>query len=119
MRMTYFEQEDILHLMAAPGPEVQSVELSPDIAVELYDEGQVLGLEIVSASQHAPDLLARLVGEMQRAGTAELEYQLHEGPDDAAGDEELLAEALEMLCAYENDKLGWKSLDDFETELSE
>jgi uncharacterized protein YuzE len=106
MRMTYFEQEDILHLMAAPGPEVQSVELSPDVAVELYDEGQVLGLEIVSASQHAPDLLAQLVGEMQTAGTAELEYQLQEGLAGAVGDDELLPEALETLQTYRRDRSG-------------
>jgi len=46
-----------------------------------------------------------------------LEYWLHEGPDDVAGDEELVAEALQMLQAYESDKSGWKSLEDFEAEL--
>ena len=46
-----------------------------------------------------------------------LEYWLHEGPEDAAGDEELVVEALQMLQAYESDKSGWKTLEDFEAEL--
>jgi uncharacterized protein YuzE len=119
MHMVYFEQEDILHIMAAAGPEAQSFELNPGITLEMDYEGQVLGLEIVNASQHLPDLLAQLAGVMQTAGTAELEYQLHERPDDATGDEELLAEALEMLQAYKHDQSGWKSLEDFEVELSQ
>jgi uncharacterized protein YuzE len=40
MRMVYFEQEDILYLMLVPGTEVQSVELSPDVTVELDAQGQ-------------------------------------------------------------------------------
>jgi uncharacterized protein YuzE len=119
MQMVYFEQEDILHIMAAAGPEAQSFEIDPGITLEMDYDGQVLGFEIENASQQVPDLLARLAGEMQTAGIAELEYQLHEGPDDAAGDEELLAEALEMLRAYKRDKSGWKSLEDFEAELSQ
>ena len=47
-----------------------------------------------------------------------LEYWLHEAPEDEDGDAELLAEALEMLKTYETDRSGWKSLEDFETELT-
>jgi uncharacterized protein YuzE len=55
MRMVYFEQEDILHLMVAPGPEAQSVELSPDVTVEMDAEGQILGIEILNASRFMRD----------------------------------------------------------------
>ena len=47
-----------------------------------------------------------------------LEYWLHEGPEDESGDEELVTEALEMLRAYQSDKSGWMSLEDFEAELA-
>ncbi|HNS02097.1 MAG TPA: DUF2283 domain-containing protein [Anaerolineae bacterium] len=53
--MAYFEKEDILHLMVAPGPEVQSVELSPDVTVEMDAEGQILGIEILNASRFLRD----------------------------------------------------------------
>ena len=55
MRMAYFEAEDILHLTVASGPEVQSVELSPDITVEMDAQGQILGVEILNASQFLRD----------------------------------------------------------------
>jgi uncharacterized protein YuzE len=45
--MAYFEAEDILHLTVASGPEVQSIELSPDITVEMDAQGQILGVEIL------------------------------------------------------------------------
>ncbi len=119
MRMVYFEQEDILHLMVASGSEAQSIELSPDVTVEMDTDGQTLGVEIVNASQYVPELLAQLLAEISTLDPDEvLEYLLHEGPDDATSDDELLAEALEMLQTYKHDKSGWKSLEDFEAELS-
>jgi len=42
MRMAYFESEDILYLTIAGGPEAQSVELSPDITVEMDIDPDVL-----------------------------------------------------------------------------
>ena len=55
LRMAYFEKEDILHLMVAPGPETQSIELSPDVTVEMDAEGQILGIEILNASRFMRD----------------------------------------------------------------
>lgn len=42
-RLRYFEQEDILHLVISDGPESRSVELSPNITVELNDEDEMIG----------------------------------------------------------------------------
>lgn len=53
--MVYFEQEDILHLMVVPGPEAQSIELSPDVTVEMDAKGQILGIEILNASRFMRD----------------------------------------------------------------
>jgi hypothetical protein len=42
----------------------------------------------------------------------------HEGPDDPAGDEELLTEALTMIEQYEKNPEGWKTLEEFEAKLA-
>jgi len=47
-----------------------------------------------------------------------LDYWEHEGPDDPAGDEELLSEALTMIEQYEKNPEGWKTLEEFEAELA-
>ncbi|HSW01977.1 MAG TPA: DUF2283 domain-containing protein [Sedimentisphaerales bacterium] len=60
-RMAYFEQEDILHLMISEGAEAQSVELSPNITVELNDKGELIGIEILDASQFLRDMIAESV----------------------------------------------------------
>jgi len=48
-RLRYFEQEDILHLVISDEPESRSVELSPNITVELNDKNEMIGVEIVKA----------------------------------------------------------------------
>ena len=55
MRMAYFEKEDILQFVVADGPEAQSVELSPDVTVEMDAQGQILGVEILNASRFLRD----------------------------------------------------------------
>ncbi len=50
-RIRYFEQEDVLHLLIAEGPESGSVELSPNITVELNDKNEIIGVEILNASE--------------------------------------------------------------------
>ena len=48
-----------------------------------------------------------------------LEYWEHEGPDDPAGDAQVIAEALELLQQYEKNPEGWRTLEEFEAELAE
>jgi uncharacterized protein YuzE len=54
-RIRYFEQEDILHLVVAEGPESRSLELSPNITVELNDQNELIGVEILNASAFLRD----------------------------------------------------------------
>ena len=56
-RLAYFEKEDVLHLALSDGPEVQSVELSPNITVELNDKGELIGIEILKASAFLRDTI--------------------------------------------------------------
>jgi uncharacterized protein YuzE len=51
----YFEQEDILHLVISEEPESRSLELSPDITVELNDQNEMIGVEILNASKFLRD----------------------------------------------------------------
>jgi len=59
--MVYFEKEDILHLTISEGPEAQSVELSPNITVELNDKRELIGIEILDASAFLRDTIAESV----------------------------------------------------------
>ena len=60
-RMVYFEQENVLHLVISEEPEVQSVELSPNITVELNDKGELIGIEILDASEFLRDTIMESV----------------------------------------------------------
>ena len=59
--MAYFEKEDIVHLVISEGREVQSVEVSPNITVELDDKGELIGIEILNASEFLRDTIAESV----------------------------------------------------------
>ncbi len=66
-KLRYFETEDILHLVIAEGDEAKSVELSPNITVEINGEGQLIGIEILNARDYLRDSLlstaqAKLLG---------------------------------------------------------
>ena len=54
-RVRYFEQEDVLHLVIAEGGEGRSLELSPNITVELNDQNELIGVEILNASSFLRD----------------------------------------------------------------
>jgi uncharacterized protein YuzE len=54
-RMRYFEEEDVLHLAIAEGHETQSLELSPNITVELNERNELIGVEILEASSFFRD----------------------------------------------------------------
>ena len=60
-RIRYFEQEDVLHLVIADGPESGSVELSPNITVELNDKNEIIGVEILNASAFLRDSILESV----------------------------------------------------------
>jgi len=54
-RMTYFEKDDVLHLTVSDEPEAQSIEISPNITVELNEHGELIGIEILEASVFVRD----------------------------------------------------------------
>jgi uncharacterized protein YuzE len=54
-RIRYFEEEDVLHLVITDQPESGSVELNPNITVELNDKNEMIGVEILHASSFLRD----------------------------------------------------------------
>ena len=60
-RMAYFEKEDVLHLAISDEPERGSIELSPNITVELNDKGELIGVEILNASAFIRDSILESV----------------------------------------------------------
>ncbi len=54
-KMKYVQQEDILYLTISDKPEVNSVEISPNITVELNELGELIGVEITNATAFIRD----------------------------------------------------------------
>lgn len=54
-RLAYFEEDDILHLVITNEAETGSVEVSPNITAELNEKGELIGIEILEASQFIRD----------------------------------------------------------------
>ena len=63
MKMKYFEQEDILYLSISDEPENGSIELSSNITAEYNDKGEIIGIEILNASDFIRDSIAESVQE--------------------------------------------------------
>lgn len=60
-RMSYFEEDDILHLALSDEPEAASIEISPNITVELNDKGELIGIEVLKASTFLRDSILETV----------------------------------------------------------
>lgn len=63
--MSYYEKEDILHLVVSDEPEGGSIEISPNVTAELNSKGELIGVEIINASTFVRDsLLESIHGRM-------------------------------------------------------
>ncbi len=60
-RMVYFEQDDILHIVISDEPEAGSVELVPNITVEMNAAGELIGIEILAASRFIRDTIVESI----------------------------------------------------------
>lgn len=72
-RMAYFAQDDVLHLAISDEPEARSIELIPNITVELNDKGELIGIEILNASAFVRDIILESVqGRMLQLSDAQI-----------------------------------------------
>ena len=60
-RMTDFEKDDVLHLSISSEKEAGSVEIAPNVTVELNDKGELIGVEILEASRFVRDTVLESV----------------------------------------------------------
>lgn len=69
--ITYFDQDDVLHLIISDEAEGGSIELSPNITAELNDKGELIGIEILNPSAFIRDwvLESAQAKMLQFAGT--------------------------------------------------
>jgi uncharacterized protein YuzE len=56
-KMTYFPDQDVIHLAMTDEDEVASMELSPNITAELNADGELIGVEILKASTFLGDFI--------------------------------------------------------------
>jgi uncharacterized protein YuzE len=71
-KMTYFPEQDVIHLAMTDEDEMASMELSPNITAELNADGELIGVEIVKASTFLRDFIlestqAKLMQASKRA----------------------------------------------------
>ena len=55
--MTYFKDEDIIHIAISDEKEANSIELSPNITAEMNEKGELIGIEIIEASSFIRDYI--------------------------------------------------------------
>ena len=72
-QIRYFDSEDVLYIVFSDDEEAGSYEISPNITVELNENGEIIGVEILNATAFLRDWLieglqARLA--LQRASQA-------------------------------------------------
>ena len=55
--MNYYKKEDIMHIVISGGAERGSVEINPNITVELDENREIIGVEILQASKFIRDFI--------------------------------------------------------------
>jgi uncharacterized protein YuzE len=60
-QINYFKEEDILHLLISEEPESASIEISPNVTAELNASGELIGVEILNASNYMRDFILESV----------------------------------------------------------
>lgn len=60
-QISYFREEDILHLLISEEPESASIEITPNVTAELNAAGKLIGVEILNASNYMRDFILKSV----------------------------------------------------------
>ena len=60
-QINYFKEDDILHLLISEEPESASIEISPNVTAELNAAGELIGVEILNASNYIRDFILESV----------------------------------------------------------
>jgi len=69
MKMAYFDKEDVSYLEISDEPESGSIELGHNITAELNENGELIGVEILKASDFIRDsILESIQARMLQLG---------------------------------------------------
>jgi uncharacterized protein YuzE len=60
-QISYFREEDILHLLISEEAESASIEITPNVTAELNAAGELIGVEILNASNYMRDVILESV----------------------------------------------------------
>ncbi len=66
-KLVYDSKSDVLYIVARKGREEEFVEIAPGINVELDEKGEVIGIEILNASNFLKPIAKPLYQHMQIA----------------------------------------------------
>ena len=61
-KMNYFSDEDVLHILIEEGRESECRELAPNITAELNERGELMGIEILNASEFIQNIVLEQAG---------------------------------------------------------
>ncbi len=60
-QLSYFKESDVLHILISAESESDSVEISPNITAELNEDGELIGIEILNATNYLRDFVLESV----------------------------------------------------------
>lgn len=60
-KLTYFQNNDVLHLSITNEHEANSFEINPNVTAELNEKGELIGIEITNASSYLRDTILESV----------------------------------------------------------
>ena len=63
--INYDSKSDVLYIVAGEGEEEEFVEIAPGINIELNEKGEVIGIEILNASEFLKPVAKTLYEHMQ------------------------------------------------------
>jgi len=72
MEINYYKTEDIMHIVISKCPERGSAEINPNITLELNENREIIGIEILEASKFFRDYIL----ETANAKLMHMEYKL-------------------------------------------
>ncbi|MCP4349823.1 MAG: DUF2283 domain-containing protein [Desulfobacterales bacterium] len=72
MEINYFKEEDIMHIVISEGPERGSAEINPNITLDLNENREIIGIEILEASKFIRDYIL----ESAQAKLMNMDYEI-------------------------------------------
>jgi uncharacterized protein YuzE len=63
-KLHYYPESDVLHYLVSEGEEFSSREVAPGVTLELGENGDLIGIEILDASRFMKDFVVQQFGKL-------------------------------------------------------